>query len=64
MSTSAGVVKLNILNPGFIHPQSYTLATLDTNNSSLENVLLCYICSTEIEEGILETVVSDTDSCL
>lgn len=54
MSTS-GIVKLNI-NPGFIQPQSYTLSTL-ANNSYLENVELCYICSTEIEEGIIETVV-------
>lgn len=60
MSASAEVVKLNILNPGFIQPQSFTLSTLDSNNSSLENAELCYLCSTEIEEGFIETVVSET----
>uniref|UniRef100_A0A336L796 CSON004103 protein n=1 Tax=Culicoides sonorensis TaxID=179676 RepID=A0A336L796_CULSO len=47
------LVKLNILNPGFIQPQSYTL-------SPLENVELCYICSSE-KGNELNEIQSDID---
>ncbi|XP_063704437.1 gastrula zinc finger protein XlCGF57.1-like [Culicoides brevitarsis] len=60
MSNAAGVVKFNILNPGFTQSQSFALAS----GSSVENVDVCFLCCSDIEQGVIETVFSPDEVAL